>query len=344
MDSAALQKAIDYALANPSGMLQSKTVEEVVASQEQMLANMNEPDPKVLGPMMVHKNVNGLIIRRGYIVAEFGDTKFVDLTASLSKSIVSLTAGLAYDRKLIRNVDDRVADYVRDGGFDSPHNAQITWRHLLQQTSEWEGTLWGKPDLNDRRTRRDPSIPLKTPGTFWDYNDVRVNRLALSLLRVFQKPLPQVLDEYVMTPIGASPTWEWHGYENSWVRIRGVNVQSVSGGAHWGGGFWVSAEDLGRIGLLYLRNGKWKDRQLVSPEWIKMSITPTDIRRDYGFLWWLNTDQKLAKNSPATAYSMRGGGGFYCWVDPVNDLVIVAKALGGNLGEFVDLVVAAIRK
>jgi len=344
MDSVALQRAVAYALANPSGLLGTKTVEEAIARQERSLAAMNEPDPRVIGPFMVHKNVNGLIIRRGYIVAEFGDTRFVDLTASLSKSILSLAAGVTFDQGLIHHVDDRVGDYVRDGGFDSPQNAAITWRQLLQQTSEWEGTLWGKPDLNDRRTRRDPTTPLQAPGTFWDYNDVRVNRLALSLLRVWQRPLPQVLDDYVMKPIGASPTWEWHGYDNSWVTVRGVQVQSVSGGAHWGGGFWVSAEDLGRIGLLYLRNGRWKDRQILSPEWIRMSVTPAELRPDYGFLWWLNTDQRMARNSPASGYAMRGGGGFYCWIDPVNDLVIVVKAMGGNLGEFVDLVVASVRR
>ncbi len=342
MDSIALRQAIAYALANPSGLLRAQTVEEAIATQERGLAASNEPDPKVIGPMMVHKNVNGLVIRRGYIVAEFGDTKFVDLTASLTKSILSLTAGVTFDQGLIRHLDDRVGESIRDGGFDSPHNAKITWRQLLQQTSEWEGTLWGKPDLNDRRTRRGKPHNLGEPGTFWDYNDVRVNRLALALLRLWQQPLPQVLAEHIMTPIGATPTWEWHGYDNSWVKIRGVNVQSVSGGAHWGGGFWVSAEDLGRIGLLFLRNGKWNDRQLLSPEWIRMSVTPTEIRRDYGFLWWLNTDHRFSKRSPTSSYAMRGGGGFYCWIDPVNELVIVVKALGGDLGQFVDLITASI--
>ena len=66
------------------------------------------------------------------------------MTFSITKSFLSTVAGLAWDRGLIRDVQDRVKDYVDDGGFDSPHNAQITWDHFLRQTNEWEGILWDK--------------------------------------------------------------------------------------------------------------------------------------------------------------------------------------------------------
>ena len=87
-------------------------------------------------------------------------------------------------------------------------------------------------EANEKGTKR----KMQPPGTHWEYNDVRVNRLALSLLRVFRRPLPHVLKERIMDPIGASATWEWHGYENSYVDIDGTKMQSVSGGAHWGRG------------------------------------------------------------------------------------------------------------
>src|SRR5690606_155828 len=99
--------------------------------------------------------------------------------------------------------------------------------------------------------------PLHDPGTYWEYNDVRVNLLARCLLELFGRPLPEVLHESVMQPMGASDRWQWHGYETSWVTVRGQRLQSVSGGAHWGGGLWMHARDLARIGLLYLRDGRW---------------------------------------------------------------------------------------
>ena len=85
--------------------------------------------------------------------------------------------------------------------------------------------------------------------------------MALAALQVWRRPLPDVLREEVMEPIGASSTWRWYGYENSWVEIDGKKVQSVSGGGHWGGGMFINAYDMARFGYLFLRNGKWKDRR-----------------------------------------------------------------------------------
>jgi CubicO group peptidase (beta-lactamase class C family) len=48
----------------------------------------------------------------------------------------------------------------------------------------------------------------------------------------------------------------------------------VSGGGHWGGGMFINAYDMARFGYLFLRNGKWKDRQIVSEKWIQMARTP----------------------------------------------------------------------
>src|SRR5262249_48469508 len=129
---------------------------------------------------------------------------------------------------------------------------------------------------------------LQDPGAFWNYNDVRVNRLSLCLLRLWKKPLPEVLKREIMDPIGASATWQWNGYRNSTVDIEGRKLLSVSGGGHWGGGLFISSRDMARFGYLFLRRGKWKNKQLISQKWIELSMTPCAIRDDYGFLWWLD--------------------------------------------------------
>ena len=90
-----------------------------------------------------------------------------------------------------------------------------------------------------------------TPGTKYEYNDVRVNLLAYSLLHVWREPLPKIIKRYIMDPIGASTTWRWYGYKNSWVEIDGNRVQSVSGGGHSGGGVFISTEDHARFGLFF---------------------------------------------------------------------------------------------
>src|SRR3984893_7075143 len=107
------------------------------------------PWTETLGPVRSRGGPNGLVLRGGHIVAEWGDTTRVDMTFSVAKSYLSILAGLAWDRGLIADPHDKVRLTVDDGGFDPPHNDGITWHHLLQQTSEWEGGLWDKPDLID---------------------------------------------------------------------------------------------------------------------------------------------------------------------------------------------------
>ena len=104
---------------------------------------------------------------------------------------------------------------------------------------------------------------LQEPGTYWEYNDVRVNQLSFALMRAFGRSLPDVLRERIMDPIGATQTWEWHGYENSWVEVNGTKIQSVSGGAHWGGGLWISTLDHARVGQLMLNRGQWNGMEIL---------------------------------------------------------------------------------
>ena len=97
-----------------------------------------------------------------------------------------------------------------------------------------------------------------------EYDDVRINRFALSLARVFGKGLPAVLKESIMDNIGTSSQWKWQGYgPKSTVEINGESVESVSGGTRWGGGLWINSQDLARFGLLILNEGNWEGRQLV---------------------------------------------------------------------------------
>jgi CubicO group peptidase (beta-lactamase class C family) len=273
----------------------------------------------------------GIVVRNGYIVAEWGDPARVDMTFSVTKSFLSTTVGLAFDRGMIRDLADSVRRYVLTGEFDSEHNRTITWDHLLRQTSDWEGTLWGKPDWADRPPANQPlqeyiARARNAPGTSYKYNDVRVNALAYAALQVWRRPLPQVLREYVMDPIGASNTWRWHGYENSWVTLDGERMQSVSGGGHWGGGMFISALDQARFGLLTLRRGKWRDRQLISEKWVSLALTPTPVQPGYGFMnWFLNTERRMLPSAAANSFCHRGAGVNVVCVVPDQDLVIVAR-------------------
>jgi CubicO group peptidase (beta-lactamase class C family) len=288
-----------------------------------------EPGYRVLGPTGTRAGGSGMVVRGGYVVAQWGDVDAPEMVFSVAKSVLATVAGVAFAEGRIRSLDERVARYVPGPLFAGEHNGAVTWRHLLEQSSDWRGTLWEVPDWADRPVgatlQEWQNPPRVAPGTTYEYNDVRVNLLALALLEVLREPLPRVLRQRVMDPIGASTTWRWHGYENSWVEVDGVRVQSVSGGGHFGGGMFVSTADLARFGLLLERDGRWGRTTIVRPDWIAAMLTPSRPNPEYGLLWWLNADRRGIPAAPATAFWAAGFGGNYVYVDREHDLVIVLR-------------------
>jgi CubicO group peptidase (beta-lactamase class C family) len=338
MDEALLTQAIDFAKTRTTTF----GATDYHADQIRTFGRALGPVPDSHGPM------NGVIVHRGFIVAEFGDTTPVEPTYSVAKSALSTLFGLARDRGLIKSVSDPVGEYVHDGGYDTPHNAKITWEHHLRQASEWEGTMFDKPSaflgIDEFGAGRMQFREIREPGTFYEYNDVRVNRFSLSLLRVWKRPLPEVFKTEIMDPIGATDTWKWLGYDNSDVVVEGKKMKSVPGGTRWGGGLWINSRDLARFGLLMLRNGKWNDKQLISSAWVKEATTQGGPGVDYGYLWWLNSKGGKA-DLPRTSYSAQGNGSNSIYIDPDNDLVIVWRWYGGRNAEneFFKRVIASIK-
>ena len=288
-----------------------------------------------------------MIIKNGYIVGQWGDINRVDMDFSATKSYLSTVAGVALDEKLIKNINDKVNQYVWDGTFEGEHNSKITWQHLLTQSSDWYGNLFDIYDWADRPAKDGKLDDLRSrklfePGEHFKYNDVRVNLLAYSLLQVWRKPLPVVLKEKIMDPIGASTTWRWYGYENSFVNIDGIMMQSVSGGGHFGGGLFINTIDQARFGLLFLRKGKWKDKQIISDKWVNAVHQPSPANKSYGYMWWTNLENKLP-SVPAGVYYAEGFGGNYIIVDNTHDLVVVARWLDTDkTNELLNLIIKSI--
>lgn len=311
-----------------------------------------EPFNSIIGPVRDRGGASGIIVKNGYIVAEWGDPNRVDITHSVTKTFLTTVVGLAVRDGLIKDVSDYVKDYMPPmvDLFASEHNSKIEWDHLLRQTSDWEGVLWDKPDWADRPVgetiEQMKKRPMYEPGTHFKYNDVRVNVMALAALQVWRKPLPDVLREEVMGPIGASSTWRWFGYDNSWVEIDGKKVQSVSGGGHWGGGMFINSYDMARFGYLFLRNGKWKDKQIISPSWIEMARKPGPDNATYGYAnWYLNPDRKSLAAAPATAVRFVGNGSNIVYIDWENDLVVIYRWIGGGptLNNSLEKIIASIK-
>jgi CubicO group peptidase (beta-lactamase class C family) len=364
MDSVKLADAIAYAIEK-----ESKTPRDLELNHYQTFGR--EPFGAAIGPLAARGGATGIILRKGYVVATWGDPNAVEIANSVTKSFLSTVVGLAVDAGRIRSVDDTVsqvmppilraypngtglgADWPGDAKwlrpFDSPHNRRLTWDHLLRQVSDWEGTLWGKPEWADRPAPQVNSWttrPRVEPGSVYEYNDTRVNVLALAALQVWRQPLPEILREKIMEPIGASNTWRWYGYDNSWIVLDGKLVQSVSGGGHWGGGMMINAWDMARFGLLTQRRGVWGGKPLLSEAWVAKALTPTPAQPTYGYMnWFVNTDRKYVPAAPPQAFVHVGAGNNIIYVDPVNDVVAVVRWIDSNasVNGFVERLLGALK-
>lgn len=165
LNAEAIQQAVEYAKS-----MESENPRNMEINHYQTFGR--EPFGDGVGPFKERGDQTGIIIKDGYIVAEWGEPFRVDMTHSVTKSFLSSTVGIAFDMGLIRDIHDNVDPYMApilmmefdDNApkadeigkpkvmepFKSEHNSKITWDHLLRQTSDWEGTLFGKPDWADR--------------------------------------------------------------------------------------------------------------------------------------------------------------------------------------------------
>jgi CubicO group peptidase (beta-lactamase class C family) len=300
--------------------------------------HQQDPPPwnRLLGPVHARGPVSGTIVVDGRTLISWGEPERADLTFSVAKTYLALLAGVAHDSGLLPDVHEPVGARLRGIGFDTGRNARVTWEHLLQQTSEWEGECFGVPDQVDRyRTlqfqggtaagRKGDPRPLREPGTYWEYNDVRINQLSLALLHLFQRPLPEVFREHIMRPVGASENWQWAGYEHAWVEIAGRRVQSVPGGTHWGGGVSIGSVDQARVGQLLLDEGRANGRQVLSSEWIRRMHTPCAIASYYGYLVWLNHAGRVFPSVPESSCFAIGAGSSFTWIEPQRRMVLVVR-------------------
>lgn len=316
----------------------------------------SEPWPHVMGPLLDRGAPNGVVWVGGREVGRWGDPGRREMAFSIAKSALGTVAGLAFDDGLLPDLDLPVVaqvpltafggDVYGPGVPDDPMSARrITWRHLLTQTSEWRGTLFDIPWWADPQGKQAAGAPSVTPGTRFSYNDVRTNLCSLALTHLLGASNAASLGARVLEPLGVEPGWSWHGLDQMRTRVAsGEDVVVTTGGSHWGGGLWLTAEDLARYGQLHLDGGEWEGRRLLSAEWCRRMLVPTHARRAYGLMWWRNPAAGVPADDPGAAplgavagddafypgagirgFAAHGTGEQIVWCDPDRDLVAVVR-------------------
>ena len=280
-----------------------------------------------------------VVIRHGTLVYEhyFTDEMHYDADTvhpihSVTKSVVGLLVGIAFDRDWLKRLDDPVFPYFpRDADLQSLQKDRITLQDLLTMTSglEWpESTVPDADPSNifwQMQRASDPyrfvlTQPLAaTPGTVWNYNSGGVELLGDILAKVSHQKLEAFARQALFDPLGIK--------HFAWLPSNGKPAAS------WG--LWLRPRDLAKIGQLLLNHGNWNGQQIVSTQWINEMVAPhvprpswwpsgADEAISYGYLWWLG--HLATRDRTVHWIAGIGWGGQRLYVVPSLDLVIVVTA------------------
>lgn len=277
-----------------------------------------------------YSNINGIVVlRKGRIAYEqyyngFGlnDTHHV---TSVTKSILSALIGIAIDAKYVKSVDQHVLDFFPEYVPDAAdrQKREITIRHLLTMTAPYAFEDWREP--LDKMCMHSDWIKYTLDmlgqrgsiGSF-KYSTAGTHLLSAILTRATGLSAREFANEHLFKPIGMKEIQDYNMKSFGFDDLFGVHVKGwvndPKGITAGGWGLTLTPRDMARFGLLYLNQGKWGHRQVISGTWIQESVEMN--LNKYGYLWWLREEDGVF------AYLALGDGGNVICCIPAKDLVV----------------------
>jgi CubicO group peptidase (beta-lactamase class C family) len=246
---------------------------------------------------------------------------------SISKSVVSACIGIAIGQHKINSIDDPIFNYLPGYvQFKNEQNGQITIRHLLTMSSglKWdEDVPHGSSANNETQMERSRNpveyvlgLPMENrPGNVWNYNSGGVQVLAEIIRTTCGEKIDDYANEYLFEPLGIKTY--------TWTRSQKDFPAAASG-------LRLASRDLLKFAMLYLNNGNWKGRQILSPNWVHETMESQISRekdtpaKGYGFLFWTQIDS--VGNKPYILVSAKGNGGQRIFIDKASNLIVVITA------------------
>ncbi len=261
-----------------------------------------------------------MIIVNGEVLAEWGDTTEKIDVRSLMKPLMNALYGIAVEEGKI-NIQRTLAELRIDDKAPvlTAAGKQARIVDLLQARS---GVYHLSGADTSMMRANMPARGSHPPGTFWYYHNWDFCALGGIYEQTTQSSLFGDFDRLIAKPLGM---------EDFALTDTGTYLGSGESIYPWYG-FTMSARDLARFGLLYLRQGKWLGTQIVPQQWIAESLksysdTRSWGRGGYGMLWWVTVNHRLFPNVEVSdnAFAGTGFGGHYLVMIPDLDLVVVHR-------------------
>ncbi|QGZ58788.1 serine hydrolase domain-containing protein [Paraburkholderia acidiphila] len=263
-------------------------------------------------------STSGMVIHNGQVVAQWGDVSRKSNLHSARKSFMSALIGIAVARGQLQ-LDDTLAQLDIDDNEPSlsPAEKQATVRMLLQARSGiYHPTVYETTGMEAAK----PPRYSHSPGTFWYYNNWDFNTVGAIYEHATGEDIFASLGSEIAAPIGMQDYRKSDGHYVSGGHATRYPAYPLN----------MSARDLARFALLYLHDGRWRDRQIIPAQWVAESTrsysdTPTG---GYGYMWWTSVPASGPRGPKAAllrpAYWADGYRGQYAIVVPSLDLVIVS--------------------
>ncbi|MFE7798241.1 serine hydrolase domain-containing protein [Nocardia sp. NPDC057440] len=242
---------------------------------------------------------------------------------SSTKSVVSLLAGIAWDRGQL-DIDAAIDRYLPPGLGDEAHRS-ITVKNLLTESSGMrvgvltEG-ITGVIPLDPNSAVQALGVPLDNPpGTAFSYSQRNVDLLAYVIELAVGEPLQQFAQRELFDPLGIARG------DYYWARDRAGHTY---GYAH----LMIPPNDFAKLGLLVSNNGRWGTEQLVSQEYLRQARQPSATNKCYGYLFWIGPGcAETPAFLPPDVYSMSGLGMQNVFIIPSLAVTVVWTGVYGNV-------------
>ena len=257
----------------------------------------------------------------------------ISTSFSMAKSITSGLIGLAIDEGLIASVDDPVTKYIPELRQKDPRFDNITIKNLLTMSSGLEYVEEGLPWSDDTKTYYDTDLRSlgfssrieDESGKRFHYNNYNALLLGMILERTTHKHVSQYLEEKIWKPLGmdAPASWSLDSVASGFEKMEsGINAKAI---------------DFAKFGRLFLNNGNWNDKQIISEKWVKESTRPdvtTDPAPYYQYMWWVDP---LSGNGTHYNFYAAGKHGQFIYVIPEKDMIIVRHGYESGYDSWTDL-------